>query len=133
MTIYVVTEGEYSSYHIEAVFLERSEAEKYVATHENDIWYVYSIEEFETRDGKIECNDEIVYLYEFWRGDLGKREPIYLLNIKTKDYIQEKINYHAGRTDEFHYVLMKNRDDDLAVKIAQDEFAKRKAAKEGVC
>lgn len=34
MTVYIVTDGEYSGYHIEAVFTNKEQAELYCATHE---------------------------------------------------------------------------------------------------
>lgn len=37
MKIYVVTDGVYSDYHIEAVFLSKKEAELYAAVHEGQV------------------------------------------------------------------------------------------------
>ena len=39
MTIYIVTSGEYSDYHINAVFSSQEQAELYCATHEDDLEY----------------------------------------------------------------------------------------------
>lgn len=39
MTIYIVTSGEYSDYHIDAVFSKLEQAELYCATHEDDLDY----------------------------------------------------------------------------------------------
>ena len=46
MTVYIVTEGDYSDYHIEEVFSEREQAEKYVALH-NKRYDKYLIAEYE--------------------------------------------------------------------------------------
>ncbi len=46
--VYIVTSGEYSDYCIEAVFLDRSSAEKYCAAQsDNDWWQDYRIEEYD--------------------------------------------------------------------------------------
>lgn len=53
MKIYVVTSGEYSDYHIDAVFLDKQKALQYCAA--NGICEDVSIEEWETHDDKIDC------------------------------------------------------------------------------
>lgn len=60
MKIYVVTDGGYSYYHIEAVFLSKKEAELYVAVRQGQV------EEYETADGniKIDKDDCVGYFYE---------------------------------------------------------------------
>lgn len=59
MKIYVATDGEYSDYHIEAVFLSKKEAELYAAVHRGQV------EEYETADGniKIDKDDCVGYFY----------------------------------------------------------------------
>lgn len=67
MKIYVVTQGSYSDYHIEQVFLEREKAELYCKLHDTDMWGDHpEIEEFDTYDDFAEKEkDTIEYVYEF--------------------------------------------------------------------
>ncbi len=57
MTVYVVTDGEYSDYHIEAVFTNKEQAEIYAAI------YGYNVEEYETDEIKIDPQ-ELYIRYE---------------------------------------------------------------------
>lgn len=58
MKIYVVTSGEYSSYGIEQVFLDKKKAEIYCAAHNTDYTY-YEVEEYETYDDHI-VGDQVI-------------------------------------------------------------------------
>ena len=49
MKVYVVTDGEYSDFHIEAIFTDEKKAKLYAATH-----YCNDIEEWETDEPQIE-------------------------------------------------------------------------------
>lgn len=53
MTVYVCTSGEYSDYHIDAIFTDEEQAELYLATHERTLDNPY-IEERETDEVKFE-------------------------------------------------------------------------------
>lgn len=57
MKIYVVTSGEYSDYHIDAVFLDRKKAMQYCAA--NKISEDVSIEKWETADESVECSKPV--------------------------------------------------------------------------
>jgi hypothetical protein len=62
MKVYVVTEGEYSAYHIEQIFSTRKNAELYVQTRPKDDYDHYYIEEYELDQVKFEsCNYINVY------------------------------------------------------------------------
>ena len=67
MKIYIVTSGEYSDYHINAVFSTKEEAEKYCALNNKagDNWTDCEIEEWDTQDYKIEGEVPVYYLYRF--------------------------------------------------------------------
>lgn len=55
MKVYIVTCGEYSDYHICAVFLKREEAEKYAAVRNNEPHCDdYYIETYESSDGTVQ-------------------------------------------------------------------------------
>lgn len=59
MKVYIVTSGCYSDYTIEAVFLNKADAELYIATKTAELsspwrWNNYNdVEEYKTQDGKI--------------------------------------------------------------------------------
>lgn len=56
MTVYVVTMGDYSDYHIEAVFMSRDKAEIYCATKLDGM--SCSIERYDTSDDAIDAVDQ---------------------------------------------------------------------------
>lgn len=131
MIVYIVTEGVYSDYHIEAVFTDRNQAELYVASHSN-VYSEYIIEEWAVDEDKIE-GDSVRYLYDFLLdGCMGLTEPHYVLkyDVNTRaDYIRRMYRY----PDLCYLIVLDERNDEKALKIAQDEYAKRKAIKKGVC
>lgn len=57
MTVYIVTSGEYSDYHIDAVFLDRKKALQYCAA--TGIYEDVSVEKWETADESIECTKTV--------------------------------------------------------------------------
>lgn len=57
MKIYVVTSGEYSDYHIDAIFLDRQKALQYCAA--KGICEDVSVEKWETADESIECSKNV--------------------------------------------------------------------------
>lgn len=73
MKVYIVTQGEYSDYHIEKVFSDRTKAAYYCAVRnarhkDHDACENYRIEEFELSDKAVEISErkEVVYLYYNW-------------------------------------------------------------------
>lgn len=68
MKVYVVTEGEYSDYHIVGAFATREAAEKYCAVRHgscSDLGDPINIEEYELQDGSnIQC-DKVYRYIEF--------------------------------------------------------------------
>nr|WP_296955237.1 hypothetical protein [uncultured Mediterraneibacter sp.] len=87
MKVYIVTEGEYSDYHIVGVFATREAAEKYCAVHGN--YSVYgdpiNIEEYELQDGSnIQC-DKVYRYIKFELQDVFK--------LDSSDEIFVKIDY----------------------------------------
>ena len=57
MTFYIVTSGQYSDYHIDAVFIDKQKALQYCAA--NGICDDVCIEEWETHDEKINCKKPV--------------------------------------------------------------------------
>lgn len=65
MKLYVVTAGEYSDYHICAIFTNKEKAEKYVAI-ENELNYPYGecwISEWQTADSTVNMAAEVGHYY----------------------------------------------------------------------
>ena len=90
MKVYVVTSGEYSDYHIDAVFLDRKKALQYCAA--NGICEDVSVEEWETADETIDCKKSVNRKY------IGVIEHGYS-KILDKPYTFEKTGckfYHYG-------------------------------------
>ena len=85
MKVYIVTQGYYSDYHIEADFSKRSQAELYIAVHNNNgdgEYGKYYIEPYLVDDCKIEVdNQKIYYHYEY--------------NIKSHTIINKSIDLRA--------------------------------------
>ena len=107
--IYVVTDGAYSDYHIEAVFTSKENAEKFASLHD------CAIEEWDAGAYQIDGDVDVWYQYEFdagWHFDLCKTR-----------YSEKKVEYVIG---DCVVVSLKERDEKKARKIAQDLYAQRK-------
>lgn len=117
MKIYVATEGEYSDYHIEAVFLSEKEAELYVAVHQGQV------EEYETADGniKIDKDDCVGYFYETCMCGTQLSQWHYPM-LKSRGVLQDLILGIWLPEDNF----------EKAKKIYQDKLAQLKAKENGL-
>ena len=62
MKVYIVTEGSYSDYHIEAVFTDEEQAKYYCATHSDEC----EIEEYDTDTVHFDTDKEIKELWCGW-------------------------------------------------------------------
>ena len=134
MKVYIVTEGEYSDYHICKVFDSRKHAEEYCALGHGE-----NISEWIVSD-KTDSADPVDVVYKYHvlypsRGTDYIPEPEYLQrsNIpadkesikrhwrhKTEDIIND--NYSSGR-----YVYLDERNKSKALKIVRDRIAEAKA------
>lgn len=147
MKVYVITAGEYSDYHIVGVTTDKSKAKKIHAIHTR-----FNIETYDT--DKLEFNLETIdnilsqgnrcykvhyneYKYEMY-GDTFKVEPIdsyggyfddYNENVQKciDGYVEEYDNYFNNKYSYDFYIITK--DEQHALKIAQDKYAKLKAEK----
>lgn len=125
-TFYAVTDGDYSDYHIIAIADNKERAENIKKLYSGK----YSepmIEEF--FDG--ESKDEV--LYDVWYETNGS----YKLFLQTFDMNElSNINIvkeNVLRNDWWKYsVLVMAKDENHAIKIAQDLWAEYKAKKEGI-
>ena len=123
--VYIITQGEYSDYHIVKVFDTREKAEEYtkLANTFNHIWGDYMIEEYEVNNTDV---------------NLGMLQVFY-------DYYSNKITgcYFCETTDIDNYYNQQHRvinnpfcffipadsrytDQNILLKIAQDKYAEYK-------
>lgn len=123
MKVYVVTQGEYSDYHIVGVTLDKAKAERWVELYKADKCKYDSdatIEEYEAD----EFGNDGLYLWEVSAG------------WGSKDVQIDKNNgYDYGewyRDDHDYRLTVMARDKAHALKVAQDKIAMIKAEKEGL-
>lgn len=132
MKVYIVTSGFYSDYHIDAVFLDKAQAEYYCALHNLEDAH---IEEYDTDEHVIECQKPI---FKEWSVHFrnGETESV-CFNGYTFDNTMLKINEHEG-FDVWQKVLhgyvrfttSKDKDYEQAEKIACGLYAQFKYNKE---
>lgn len=122
--IYIVTVGEYSDYHIAEVFSDFDEAEKFAELHSkgkyNDEYYVetYTID-------RVKYEEPEKYIEYF--------EVLFTIDGKVKNISKEYDNFYtpapiSTRVDVTIKVIAD--DEEHALKIARDKFAKYKYEKE---
>lgn len=138
MTIYVVTSGRYSDYHIDAVFTDRKQAELYCAAtdsrrgdYDNDSC---NIEEYETDGVKLE--GEVYYGISFYANiynsgfNITSANQIYSISpVVTKNVIDRTC---WNRFIEGAISTNKVYDFQQRKKIVEDYLAKMQAEKEGL-
>ena len=125
--IYVVTEGEYSDYHVVAVFDNKDEAEQYA-----HIMAKSDVEEYELNPELptwINPNLQLYYVWMQENGDSTCYQRSYDLNNKEK-YPQihwdEKYRYPSGWVDKVFegyqmLITVQAKDEKHAVKIANEK------------
>lgn len=126
--VYVVTSGDYSEYHIEAVFLTYGQATKYIELHLQDGWYYgFQIEEYEINRSMPKTDNlmwSVSYKGRRWTADRSDetfvKRPI--LDVSETQFPSRK--YY-----EF-YMTVFAKDKEHALKIARDTYAKAKAERE---
>ena len=103
MKVYVVTQGEYSDYHIEQIFTDRDKAELFCTTLNVDYYAPPEIEEYETDEVKIEG--------EFYRYVVGygTKEIKYDGTWKYRLYNYEIVRYKNPIKEEFEETLIDGR------------------------
>jgi hypothetical protein len=121
--VYVITKGIYSDYHICAVTLDKSRAERLKKLlYEN--YEEATIEEYTLNEYKENGN---VYYVEFH----DDAPPTIGLDEYDGSYLYENVPCVLDWYDPIR-VYVRAKDEQHAMKIAQDEYAKWKAEKEGV-
>lgn len=140
--VYIVTEGEYSDYHICAVFATRAEAETYCAVHDGDAFNDFIVNEFAVSE--IDAKPvKYVYKAEYF----GRPKPIVTLRYVTSETVEtnfcERCRRNAWRREDRcniidcsdhpgRMVVLPKRNERKAIKIVQDRIAKAKAEREGL-
>ena len=118
-TVYVITKGCYSDYHICGVTMDKTRAErmkKLYTTRYDDA----QIEEYILD----ECSNELGHYYVEFNDD--QAPDIYL--DEDKCFSEVHAGYTGYRTVR---VYVRAFDEEHALKIAQDKYAERKAAEDG--
>ena len=118
MKIYIVTDGDYSDYHIEAVFTDKGVAEKYAALHSCN-----SVEEWDTDTTEIKgaVQPYVVHKFRAWLKHRSlESEGTYYSERKFKNVYPSSISKDYVNI----YVSLPKYDYYKATKIAQDLYAK---------
>ena len=123
-TFYAVTAGDYSDYHIIAITDNKERAENIKKLYEND-YYKPMIEEF--FDG--EAKDEMFYSVKH-RTD--GTYSVYPQDFDMRNFANVNVVYEGTGDWLEYYVDVFAKDENHAIKIAQDLWAEYKAKKEGV-
>lgn len=129
MKIYIVTSGCYSDYHIDAVFLEKEQAEYYCASYASD---EANIEEYDTDDHAVECKKSVYKHWEATFDDAGLR------NVEVQgysfDYLMPAVKNGLDWFDRKVYLLRfataRDKNEEQAQRIATDLYAEIKYNKE---
>lgn len=133
MTVYVITEGDYSDYHIIGVTLDKETAMKYVEIHTNkDNYFVPKIEEYDSNTiSYIAKEDAFGWLVVLNSEGLVKCEESDF-PIHYPDYLN-KVERWGKSAKEWRYVAYVSAENkDKACKIGLDLIAQFKAKKKGV-
>ena len=118
--VYIVTNGEYSDYHIEAVFSTRENAEKFIACRMPENGYFdgsYQINEFTLDETQVDgMNDNIGIEDRFW---------IFKSKLKEFERKWKKDKTWHGGWEKI--VVLDEPNEEKARKIYADRIAKKKA------
>lgn len=144
MKVYVVTEGDYSDYHIEAIFSEKDQAEKYIALHTSRCFTDWQIEEWEVDATHIDGEVKMLYRYSAYfkrdsksfrwtyktdveGGITGKAVADEIKKEQSDDFLSD---FHRGYID--YSVFLDEPDLDKALKIFNDYLAELNAKEQGI-
>ena len=125
MTVYVVTSGIYSDYHIDAIFTDKVKAELYCAVHENSLDQP-EIEEWDTDGVEIATDKPVKHRWIAFIGEDGAVIRLSSsLTIRDINVIEYKQRLYCGQ-----YIVQATLDRDVpeekATKIIFDRLAKWK-------
>ena len=103
--IYIVTEGDYSDYHIEACFSTKQKAQEYIKNSKkvNGSWYYPKIEEWEL-DGNSDIID-VIYLTFTFTSPLSKRTHEEKIGTRIDQKIRSQVYNYCNKIDFYGYDL----------------------------
>lgn len=129
--VYIVTSGEYSSYGIEKVFLDRNKAECWAGLQK----WICSVEEWDIEDDNFEMPNEIYYGVKFKKSAYG----IYVIKFQSGEPIEKACVVKkdcCGYTYEGTIPIAKSRYSRIGCpgmrKMANDYIAEIMAKREGI-
>lgn len=128
--IYIVTSGEYSDYHIDAVFLDKESAEIYCTIHNGKENYDFChIEEYSVSDvikGNIEIYTAVSALFK--QDGTVRIVETYFSEKREEKFEQWNSNY------PYHllFYTKKNATNKEIKKIARDKYAEYMAKEQGI-
>lgn len=122
MKVYIVTEGSYSDYHIEAVFTDKGQAELYCAVHEDT-----KIEEYEADEYRIEGKADDLkerWIYEVGLNIFGiKYKSLYPDGLTFDDVEEIEARRFPRPIITLTKTFEKNTDEEKIQKIMLDRYA----------
>lgn len=133
MTLYVLTSGTYSDYHIEGIYSSREQAERYKRLFPRGDYA--DIEEWETDKPPVTCVDGNV---EVWEIDMYEGEKAHIEeNVRPGERLVGgcdffSLIYHRRKYYALWISKEVAKDKEQALKIFYDKVAKYKAKEEGV-
>lgn len=136
MTVYVVTEGSYSAYHIIGIYSTKEKAEK-VKLYHSALYEYPDIEEWEMDDIPEDINDMREYYHVTYGGrpyreglwDCDRYTKVGKENIKDCPY---ELDTRFPMYFKIDIPCDRVKDEQHAIKIAQDKLAEIKSMKEGI-
>lgn len=134
-TVYVVTAGEYSDYHIVCVFDNQLDAERYITLHQLDSDNMMFIEEHDICRDKELSNMIVYYGIEFYVRDNERQFTAYHIVFKNK-MIEENITrtqrwYAPDIISGIIPISCRIVDENIIKKLICDTVAKFKAEELG--
>ena len=138
MTLYVVTQGEYSAYHIIGIYSTKEQAEKIRKYYSSDIYEQAEIEEWELDK---DIPNDINTVREYYRVNYyskqygeGTWEARWFTKTGEENIIDCPFVLRPGFPCNFRIDIPCDRvkDKNHAIKIAQDKFYELLATKNGV-
>ena len=129
-TVYVVTEGAYSDYQIQALFSDYETAKKYCACRQRK-YYFPDIEVWELDGEEIQSNEKVFFQ---WSVKVNKHGEIWSPPIQQYVFESNTINAvkDAGSCYSIYFAIDKSITEKQALKIATDRLAIYKAKKEKI-
>lgn len=137
MKVYIITSGCYSDYSIDAVSLDRGEAEKICATLNNNrcMDEFCEIEEYDTEDIKIDTKNEIKTRFRMIVGYKDTEiEMFECPHPVTADVNEISVERYGDGADRIEIIatLPRGMTEDRAKKIMFDRIAKFKSERAGI-